>query len=176
MTSHPQSITGLLKFAKNQGLIQAKASKTHNNDHGNEQSEDSRSKITPLTTNQEILAKNVEKIDSYGDFENSKQGRANKFGGRTVDFADKSNYNPHVALNYYDELGRQVNEKEAFKILSHKFHGKWPGKRKEELRNNKINQQINAFSTIDDTPLNTVDKMRKKQEKEQCAFIKLTKR
>lgn len=43
-----------------------------------------------------------------------------------------ANYKPNVKLTYTDDHGRQLNEKEAFKHLSHQFHGKGSGKGKTE--------------------------------------------
>ncbi|OCK75483.1 DNA binding protein SART-1 [Lepidopterella palustris CBS 459.81] len=47
-------------------------------------------------------------------------------------------YRPNVTLNYVDEHGRQMNQKEAFKQLSHQFHGKGSGKQKTEKHLAKI--------------------------------------
>ncbi|KAF2224756.1 SART-1 protein [Elsinoe ampelina] len=44
------------------------------------------------------------------------------------------NYRPHVKLEYHDEFGREMNQKEAFKHMSHQFHGKGSGKGKQEKR------------------------------------------
>lgn len=47
-------------------------------------------------------------------------------------------YRPDVRLEYYDEFGRAMGQKEAFKHLSHMFHGKGSGKGKTEKRLKKI--------------------------------------
>ncbi|KAF2862630.1 hypothetical protein K470DRAFT_212529 [Piedraia hortae CBS 480.64] len=47
-------------------------------------------------------------------------------------------YRPDVRLEYYDENGRAMTPKEAFKHLSHKFHGKGSGKKKTDKRLKKI--------------------------------------
>ncbi|KAF8135074.1 SART-1 family-domain-containing protein [Boletus edulis] len=44
------------------------------------------------------------------------------------------NYKPDVNIVYYDEFGRSLTPKEAWKALSHKFHGKGSGKMKTEKR------------------------------------------
>ncbi|KAG8530904.1 uncharacterized protein KY384_004261 [Bacidia gigantensis] len=41
-------------------------------------------------------------------------------------------YRPNVDLKYMDEHGRHMSQKEAFKHLSHQFHGKGSGKQKTE--------------------------------------------
>ncbi|KAF2172892.1 hypothetical protein M409DRAFT_62551 [Zasmidium cellare ATCC 36951] len=57
--------------------------------------------------------------------------------------ADKFNkeYKPDVKLRYNDEFGREMNQKEAFKHLSHMFHGKGSGKQKTEKRLKKIEDE-----------------------------------
>ncbi|KAH7321139.1 SART-1 protein [Stachybotrys elegans] len=50
-------------------------------------------------------------------------------------------YKPNVELKYTDEHGRQLNQKEAFKHLSHQFHGKGSGKGKTEKRLKRIDDE-----------------------------------
>lgn len=52
-----------------------------------------------------------------------------------------SGYKPHVELKYTDEHGRQLDQKEAFKQLSHQFHGKGSGKGKTEKLMKKIEDE-----------------------------------
>jgi U4/U6.U5 tri-snRNP-associated protein 1 len=80
----------------------------------------------------------------------------------------EQHYKPDVKLSYVDELGRTMNQKEAFKHLSHAFHGKcapfstiWrmltrflgkgSGKQKTEKRLKKIDEEKKreATSTLD---------------------------
>lgn len=60
-------------------------------------------------------------------------------------------YKPDVQLKYVDEYGRSMNEKEAFKHLSHQFHGKGSGKMKTEKRLKKIDEEKKreAMSALD---------------------------
>ncbi|KAF7939734.1 hypothetical protein EAE99_001539 [Botrytis elliptica] len=50
-------------------------------------------------------------------------------------------YKPNVELKYVDEYGRNMNQKEAFKHLSHQFHGKGSGKQKTEKLLKKIEDE-----------------------------------
>jgi U4/U6.U5 tri-snRNP-associated protein 1 len=50
-------------------------------------------------------------------------------------------YKPDVKLSYKDEFGREMTQKEAFKHLSHQFHGKGSGKAKTEKRLKKIDDE-----------------------------------
>ncbi|KAK9369340.1 SART-1 protein [Lipomyces kononenkoae] len=51
------------------------------------------------------------------------------------------NYKPEIKLEYKDEFGRVMGQKEAFKHLSHQFHGKGSGKGKTEKRLKKIEDE-----------------------------------
>jgi U4/U6.U5 tri-snRNP-associated protein 1 len=50
-------------------------------------------------------------------------------------------YKPNVSLEYVDEFGRHMNQKEAFKKLSHQFHGKTSGNTKTKKHLDKIAQE-----------------------------------
>ncbi|KAJ4135993.1 hypothetical protein NW768_003601 [Fusarium equiseti] len=52
-----------------------------------------------------------------------------------------SGYKPNVELKYTDDHGRALDSKEAFKHLSHQFHGKGSGKGKTEKRLKKIEDE-----------------------------------
>ncbi|KAL9585697.1 MAG: hypothetical protein Q9203_004150 [Teloschistes exilis] len=60
-------------------------------------------------------------------------------------------YKPHVELKYVDEFGRGMNQKEAFKHLSHQFHGKGSGKQKTEKHLKRIEdgKRREAMSSLD---------------------------
>jgi U4/U6.U5 tri-snRNP-associated protein 1 len=55
-------------------------------------------------------------------------------------------YKPDVKLKYTDEFGRDMNQKEAFKHLSHMFHGKGSGKQKTEKRLKKIDDEKKSMA------------------------------
>lgn len=60
-------------------------------------------------------------------------------------------YKPDVQLKYVDDFGRSMNPKEAFKHLSHQFHGKGSGKQKTEKHLKKIedDKKREAMSSLD---------------------------
>ncbi|KAJ3125200.1 hypothetical protein HK098_000511 [Nowakowskiella sp. JEL0407] len=65
-------------------------------------------------------------------------------------------YAPDIKLEYHDEFGRQLTPKEAYRQLSHRFHGKGSGKLKTEKRLKKIQEEekmkkVAAF----DVPIST---------------------
>ena len=64
-----------------------------------------------------------------------------RYLNQLLDDEFKRNYKPNVELNYVDEFGRSMNQKEAFKHMSHMFHGKGSGKQKTEKRLKKIEDE-----------------------------------
>lgn len=80
-----------------------------------------------------------------------------------------------IRIERTDEYGRILTPREAFRILSHKFHGKGPGKMKQEKRMRqymeelKIKQMKNA-----DTPSLSVERMREAQAKLQAPYLVLS--
>lgn len=97
-----------------------------------------------------LQAKNYSIEDkAYGD--DDKFQRRDRFQhGPVSDFKERDNYRPNVKLEYIDDSGRLLNEKEAFRYLSHKFHGKGPGKNKIEKRLKK-NEQDGVSDLICDS-------------------------
>ncbi len=96
-------------------------------------------------------------------------------GGPSQPFSEKSGYNPNVKLEYIDDSGRLLNQKEAFRYLSHKFHGKGSGKMKTEKRMKKVMEEglmKNMSST--DTPLQTLEKLKKRQKECATPYLVLT--
>ena len=76
------------------------------------------------------------------------------------------NYKPDVNIVYHDEFGRSLDWKEAWKALSHKFHGKGSGKMKTEKRLKKIAEERKKEAmTSGDTPLSMNRAFQIRQEK-----------
>ncbi|KAJ5776120.1 uncharacterized protein N7511_001131 [Penicillium nucicola] len=86
--------------------------------------------------------------DEYAQLEN--KHRDQQEARHTAEAFNKE-YKPDVQLRYVDEFGRNMNQKEAFKQLSHQFHGKGSGKMKTEKRLKKIDEEKKreAMSTLD---------------------------
>ncbi|KAK9768601.1 hypothetical protein K7432_000663 [Basidiobolus ranarum] len=55
-------------------------------------------------------------------------------------------YRPDIQLEYYDEFGNPANQKEAFRTISHKFHGKSSGKLKVEKRMKKLEEEKKSLA------------------------------
>ncbi|KAK4644449.1 hypothetical protein QC761_304900 [Podospora bellae-mahoneyi] len=60
---------------------------------------------------------------------------------RVIDALYREGYKPDVQLRYIDEDGRSLGQKEAFKELSHQFHGKGSGKGKTDKKLKKLAEE-----------------------------------
>lgn len=68
-----------------------------------------------------------------------------------------------------------MTPKEAFRDLSHKFHGKAPGKMKQERRQKKYRDELKTKRMISsDTPLMSAEKMREAQALSKTPFLVLS--
>lgn len=85
----------------------------------------------------------MELFTTNNSSEDDKYGRRERGGhsGPLQDFREKNNFRPNIKLEYVDDDGRPLCPKEAFRYLSHKFHGKGPGKNKQEKRIKKAVQE-----------------------------------
>lgn len=119
------------------------------------------------------------------DVEKLRDEEKGRFNGRGYDrdrerydpyaFKDKPNYKPEFKLDYVDGKGRSLNQKEAFRLLSHKFHGKGSGKLKTEKRAKKLQEEkkLQMMSSID-TPLNTASMFKEKQKASASPYLVLS--
>jgi U4/U6.U5 tri-snRNP-associated protein 1 len=78
-------------------------------------------------------------------------------------------YKPNVELKYIDDFGRSMNQKEAFKHLSHQFHGKGSGKQKTEKMLKKIEDEKRklAQSSLDGSQMGGMSNATAQQRKKQ---------
>lgn len=60
---------------------------------------------------------------------------------RVMDALFREGYRPDVELKYVDDNGRSLDAKEAFKELSHQFHGKGSGKGKTDKKLKKLAEE-----------------------------------
>jgi len=80
-----------------------------------------------------------------------------------------------IRLERLDEFGRVMTPKEAFRVLSHKFHGKRPGKKKQEKRLQKYEEELTRKKmSSTDTPLQTVQALQRTQEATKQAYVVLS--
>lgn len=104
-----------------------------------------------------------------------KYSRREEYRGFTQDFKEKDGYKPEVKIEYVDESGRKLTPKEAFRQLSHRFHGKGSGKMKTERRMKKLEEEaLLKKMSSSDTPLGTVALLQEKQKSQKTPYIVLS--
>ncbi|XP_059161083.1 U4/U6.U5 tri-snRNP-associated protein 1-like [Physella acuta] len=134
-------------------------------------------KLPPMSTKYlELQAQNYTIQDKrYDDLDEKNRKRDRYQGGMITEFKEKDSYKPDVKLDYVDESGRNLCAKEAFRQLSHRFHGKGSGKKKTEKRSKKVDEELlmKRMSSTD-TPLNTLSLLKDKQKSEKSPYIVLS--
>lgn len=130
-------------------------------------------RITVSKSGQELQAQRYTIEDKV--VEDDKYSRRHRFDGPVTEFKEKEGYKPTPKLEYIDDNGKPLNVKEAFRHLSHKFHGKGSGKLKSEKRAKKQDdkQLLNRMSSTD-TPLNTLKKLKDKQKETNSPYVVLS--
>jgi U4/U6.U5 tri-snRNP-associated protein 1 len=84
-------------------------------------------------------------------------------------------YKPDVNIVYHDEFGRELTPKEAWKALSHRFHGKGSGRAKTEKRLKRIAEEKKKEAMASgDTPLSMNKAFQFRQEKAGQAHMVLS--
>uniref|UniRef100_A0A0A9DN30 DOT2 n=1 Tax=Arundo donax TaxID=35708 RepID=A0A0A9DN30_ARUDO len=102
------------------------------------------------------------------------------WGGRTTDkkkskLVGIEDGPKDIRIERMDEFGRVMTPKEAFRDLSHKFHGKGPGKMKQEKRQKKYQDELKTKRmSSSDTPLMAAEKMRDAQARNQTPYLILS--
>uniref|UniRef100_A0A182K3N6 U4/U6.U5 tri-snRNP-associated protein 1 n=1 Tax=Anopheles christyi TaxID=43041 RepID=A0A182K3N6_9DIPT len=152
------SVAGALKLAQSKGYLEREESNRPSN-----------ARFAHLQAqNYSIEDKN------YGE-ENDKYSRRDRYAGPITEFKEKETFKPNVKLEYIDDNGHLLTPKEAFRYLSHKFHGKGPGKNKVEKRLKKSEQEgLMKKMSSTDTPLGTLNMLQAKQKETQSPFIVLS--
>ncbi|UIZ25606.1 hypothetical protein KXD40_006359 [Peronospora effusa] len=90
-------------------------------------------------------------------------GRANDARNRS--FEDDLRIKNGVKLDYRDEFGRLLTKKEAFRMLSYKFHGQEPGKKKKEKRLKQLKEELEAQKLLSGEGSTKMMKVLEKKQK-----------
>uniref|UniRef100_A0A6A7FT07 U4/U6.U5 tri-snRNP-associated protein 1-like n=2 Tax=Hirondellea gigas TaxID=1518452 RepID=A0A6A7FT07_9CRUS len=127
------------------------------------------------TTLQHLRAINYSIDDKAGDDDRRGRGGGDRYGGPITEFKDKEGYKPKISLEYVDDEGRKLCPKEAFRYLSHKFHGKGSGKNKTEKRMKKWQEELLMKQmSSSDTPLQTLERQMEKQKQLGTSYLVLS--
>ncbi|XP_047324897.1 SART-1 family protein DOT2 [Impatiens glandulifera] len=105
-----------------------------------------------------------------------------EWGGRNMDKKKSklvgiydANAQKEIRIERTDEYGRILTPKEAFRQLSHKFHGKGPGKMKIEKRQREYQEELKRKKMKnDDTPSLSVERMREAQSRLKTPYLVLS--
>lgn len=102
--------------------------------------------------------------EEYAQNENKMR---DQYVSRQLDELFNKEYKPNVELKYVDEFGRHMGSREAFKQMSHQFHGKGSGKQKTEKRLKKIEEEKarEAKSSLDSSQAGGMDRAGQTQAK-----------
>ncbi|XP_042503199.1 SART-1 family protein DOT2-like [Macadamia integrifolia] len=80
-----------------------------------------------------------------------------------------------IRIERTDEFGRIMTPKEAFRMISHKFHGKGPGKTKQEKRMKQFQEELKLKQMKNsDTPSLSVERMREAQSRLKTPYLVLS--
>ncbi|XP_050235799.1 SART-1 family protein DOT2 [Mercurialis annua] len=80
-----------------------------------------------------------------------------------------------IRIERLDEFGRVMTPKEAFRLISHKFHGKGPGKMKQEKRMKQYLEELKLKQMKNsDTPSESVERMRETQARLKTPYLVLS--
>lgn len=86
----------------------------------------------------------------------------------------KEGYNFKFTLEYKDIFGRPLTAKEAFRQMSHRFHGKLPGKNKVAKRMKQLEEEMKRKALNTDSTIMTATAMQREQERTQVPYIVLS--
>ncbi|KDN47833.1 hypothetical protein RSAG8_03253, partial [Rhizoctonia solani AG-8 WAC10335] len=169
-----RGMAGTLKALKQQGILAGPNAEVEEREHLQKQ------KDTWLASHRRLLAeREFARLKSRGM---TKDQTAREYDNRVRDQQEAretmesfKDYKPDVELKYYDDTGRELNTKEAWKALSHRFHGKGSGRGKMEKRMKKIAEEKKREAMIaGDTPLSMNKAFQTRQEKAGQAHMVLS--
>eukprot|EP01136_Pigoraptor_vietnamica_P002452 Opistho-1_new@30456 len=109
------------------------------------------------------------------EYERERERERDRDKGFGPAFSEKKEYKPNVVIEYVDESGRVMNPKEAFRHLSHRFHGKGSGKTKKEKRMKKIEEERQALSAVNTLQATggTFAELQEKRKEAGVAYVEL---
>lgn len=102
--------------------------------------------------------------------------KKSKLVGIVDDDESKDAHNKkEIRIERTDEFGRILTPKEAFRLISHKFHGKGPGKMKQEKRMKQYYEELKMKQMkSSDTPSLSVERMRESQARLKTPYLVLS--
>eukprot|EP00730_Choanoeca_flexa_P016160 TRINITY_DN7581_c0_g1_i1.p1 TRINITY_DN7581_c0_g1~~TRINITY_DN7581_c0_g1_i1.p1 ORF type:complete len:654 (+),score=210.68 TRINITY_DN7581_c0_g1_i1:63-1964(+) len=113
-------------------------------------------------------AKKAKTSKEASDSRDSRDSRSRGWGGSRLDpFEEKDRaYKPNFKIEYRDNEGRLLNEKDAFRMQSHVFHGHGSGRMKTEKRARKLKERDELERNSSTDSRSSVANMMNKRQKE----------
>lgn len=101
--------------------------------------------------------------------------KKSKLVGIVDDEEKEAQKKKEIRIERTDEFGRILTPKEAFRMISHKFHGKGPGKMKQEKRMKQYQEELKMKQMkSSDTPSLSVERMREAQARLKTPYLVLS--
>ena len=94
------------------------------------------------------------------------------WAGRRTDEKPGAAGDKGLKLEYKDDFGRIRTPKEEFRELSHRFHGKKPGKNKQEKRQKQYEEDMKKLQVLNEST-SLVQTMQLEQEKRATPYLVL---
>lgn len=79
-----------------------------------------------------------------------------------------------IYLEHVNQFGRVETPIEAYRKLSWHFHGKMPGKKRKQVRMERLENEIGLKTTLNDRSLPTMEALEKTQKEENKAYVVLS--
>lgn len=175
-----QGMAGALALLRNQGSLEKKDAATLEAERQKERLQKQHD-LWLADHKRRLAREEMEKLASRGTAHQKDQAQR-EYENRQREMAEAKaaleefrHYRPEVELKYHDEFGREMTPKEAWKSLSHRFHGKTSGRMKTEKRLKRIEEERKAKAMLaGDTPLGMGAAFQKRQEKTGQAHMVLS--
>jgi U4/U6.U5 tri-snRNP-associated protein 1 len=161
------SLGGALKLLRPRGLLQSSDSDLNQHDRQNETFLQKKRRLEIESENRIRLQRLHERESGGSRLSAAEKQELAMYRNQAQSHADSRNlaklfeseYRPNVTIKHVDDTGRELNVKEAFKHLSHKFHGKGSGAGKtakmlKKIADEKKREAMTALDTSQATGMN----------------------
>lgn len=164
--NHSSGIASTLNILRQQGILSGSSADQAERERTQKQRDlwlaDYRARLASQELQKAKNKSKGEKDQAQREYENRLREQREAREAMTL-FKD---YKPDVNIVYHDEFGREMTPKEAWKALSHRFHGKGSGKMKTEKRLKRIAEEKKREAmSSGDTPLSMNRAFQARQEK-----------
>jgi U4/U6.U5 tri-snRNP-associated protein 1 len=161
------SLGGALKLLRPRGLLQSSETDLNLHDRQNETFLQKKRRLEIESENRIRLQRLHERESGGSRLSAAEKQELAMYRNQAQSHADSRNlaklfeseYRPNVTIKHVDDTGRELNVKEAFKHLSHKFHGKGSGAGKtakmlKKIADEKKREATTALDTSQATGMN----------------------